>query len=244
MAAPFSLGDYVYAHRGLWTHDGPPENSLAAYDAAIKAEIGMEFDIRLSADGIPVCFHDRILDRITNGTGELADHTAEALAAIDIEESGQTIPTLETVLARWPHHLPLLVEIKAMDIPPEPVAEATAALLTTYPGRAAAMSFNPEAVAALPKSLPRGLLIEKIEKSSTDAFDASLQTALDLQVDYLSIWREDVARAAPFAQAHGLGHVTWTVQTLEQSAEVAPHVDAQIFEGFAPDQVVKREWTP
>jgi len=240
MAVPFSLGDYVYAHRGLWSPDGPPENSLAAFDAAIKAEIGMEFDVRLSADGIPVCFHDKILDRITNGTGPLADHTASALADIEIEHSGQTIPMLETVLARWPHHLPLLVEIKAIDIPPEPVAEATAALLSNYPGRAAAMSFNPVAVATLPKSLPRGLLIEKISKSSEATFDASLQTALDLQVDYLSVWRDDVSRAAPFAQAHGLGHVTWTVQTIEQSAAVAPFVDAQIIEGFAPDQTARR----
>ena len=240
MAAPFSLGDYVYAHRGLWSPDGPPENSLAAYDAAIKAEIGMEFDIRLSADGIPVCFHDRLLDRNTNGSGPLADHTAEALGAIEIEQSGQTIPTLETVLARWPHHLPLLVEIKAMDIPPEPVAEATAALLANYPGRAAAMSFNPAAVAVLPKSLPRGLLIEKISKSSEAHFDASLQTALELQVDYLSIWRDDVARAAPFAKTHGLGHVTWTIQTTDQSAHVAPFVDAQIIEGFAPDLTTRR----
>lgn len=239
MAAPFSLGDYAYAHRGLWSHDGLPENSMAAYDAAIAAEIGMEFDIRLSADGIPVCFHDSILDRLTDSTGALADYTAKALGDIGIGKSQHTIPTLEAVLARWPHHLPLLVEIKASDIPPLPVAEATAAQLVTYAGRAAAMSFNVEAVAALPKSLPRGLLIEKIEKSSEDAFDTSLQTALDLQVDYLSVWRDDVARAAPFARAHGLGHVTWTVQTVQQSAEVAPHVDAQIIEGFDPTLTVR-----
>jgi len=240
MAAPFSLGDYVYAHRGLWSSDGPPENSLAAYDAAIAADIGMEFDIRLSADGIPVCFHDKILDRITNGSGPLADYTAQALGDIKIEHSQHTIPTLETVLARWPHHLPLLVEIKASDIPPVPVAEATAAQLVTYAGRAAAMSFNTEAVAALPKSLPRGLLIEKISKSSVAAFEESLQTALELQVDYISVWRDDVVQAAPFARAHGLGHVTWTIQTLDQSAEVAPHVDAQIIEGFAPNLTARK----
>ncbi|MEO9969604.1 MAG: glycerophosphodiester phosphodiesterase family protein [Hyphomonadaceae bacterium] len=234
MAAPFSLGDYVYAHRGLWSHAGPPENSMAAYDAAIAANIGMEFDVRLSADGIPVCFHDNILDRLTDNSGALAEYTASALGDIRLEQTEHTIPTLEAVLARWPHHLPLLVEIKAMDIPPIPVAEATAAQLVTYAGRAAAMSFNVDAVAALPKSLPRGLLIEKVSKSSEDAFEASMQTALDLQVDYLSVWRDDVARAAPFARAHGLGHVTWTVQTVEQSAMVAPHVDAQIIEGFDP----------
>ena len=234
MAAPFSLSDYAYAHRGLWSPDGPVENSISAYEAAIAAGLGMEFDIRLSADGVPVCFHDTRLQRLTNSSGYLADHTAEALGRIKLKGSEDTIPTLDALLSRWPHELPLLVEIKASDIPPVPVAEATAAQLMTYEGRAAAMSFNKEAVAALPLGLPRGLLIEKIYKSSPEAFDTSMSDALDLKVDYLSVWRDDVERAAPFARKHGLGLVTWTVQTIEQSKTVQPFVDAQIFEGFDP----------
>lgn len=234
MAAPFSLADYAYTHRGYWSPGGPVENSLSAFEAAAEAGLGMEIDIRLSADGVPVCFHDARLERLTNSSGFLADHTAEALGRINLKGSTDTIPTLETLLTRWPHELPLLVEIKAMDIPPVPVAEATAAQLMRYEGRAAAMSFNKQAVAALPLCLPRGLLIEKIEKSSPEQFDASMTDALDLRVDYLSIWRDDVERAAPFAKEHGLGLVTWTVQTTEQSQAVAPYVDAQIFEGFDP----------
>lgn len=240
MAAPFSLGDYAYAHRGLWSPDGPPENSLAAYDAAAKAGLGLEFDIRLSADGIPVCYHDATLRKLTGRGGALAEYTAAALGQIKIGQSEETIPTLAAVLARWPHELPLLVEIKAMDIPPIPVAEATAAQLVNYEGRAGVMSFNKRAVAALPLSLPRGLLIEKIYKSSEAAFDASLKDALALKVDYLSIWRDDVERAAPFAREHGLGVVVWTVQTTEQSQATAPFVDAQIFEGFAANLVAGR----
>lgn len=241
MAAPFSLADYDYAHRGLWTHDGLPENSLAAYDAAAKAGIAMEFDIRLSADGVPVCFHDRTLKKMTGLAGNLADHTAAALGALKLAGTNETIPALATVLKRWPHELPLLVEIKAMDIPPVPVAEATAALLVNYPGRAAAMSFNKEAVATLPLSLPRGLLIEKVYKSSEAEFEASLEDALALKVDYLSIWRDDVALAAPFARAHGLGMVVWTVQTPEQSQAVAPYVDAQIYEGFDAALIARKK---
>lgn len=234
MAVPFSLGDYLYAHRGLWTEGGAPENSLAAYDAAALAGLGMEFDIRLSADGVPVCFHDRTLAKMTGIDGDLANYTAAALGALQLHGTDQTIPTLQDVLARWPHHLPLLVEVKAMDIPPVSVAKATAQQLLNYPGRAAVMSFNKEAVATFPLSLPRGLLIDKIHASSTAEFDASLEDALALKVDYLSVWRDDVERAAPFARLHGLGMVVWTVQTPEQSKQVAPFVDAQIFEGFAP----------
>lgn len=112
MAAPFSLADYDYAHRGLWAEHGAPENSLAAFDAAAEAGLGMEFDIRLSADGIPVCFHDRTLDKMTGVNGALADYTAEALGALTLKGgSAETIPTLEAVLARWPHELLSLIHI-------------------------------------------------------------------------------------------------------------------------------------
>jgi len=241
MAAPFSLGDYAYAHRGLWTKDGVPENSLAAFDAAAKAGLGMEFDIRLSADGVPVCYHDRTLSKMTGIDGELADYTAEALHALLLKKTDQTIPSLKAVLARWPHDLPLLVEIKAMDIPPVAVAEATAAQLVNYKGCAAVMSFNKEAVATLPLSMPRGLLIEKIHKSSEAEFEATLEDALALKVDYLSVWRDDVKKASTFARAHGLGIVTWTIATPEQSQQVAPFVDAQIFEGFSPVLLARAE---
>ncbi len=232
MAAPFSIADYVYAHRGLWTPNGAPENSMAAFKAAATSGIAIEFDIRLSADGVPVCFHDRTLKKMTGIDSALADHTADALGKLSLAGTDQTIPILQTVLETWPHELPLLVEIKAMDIPPVPVAEATAAQLLNYAGRAAAMSFNKEAVATLPLSLPRGLLIEKVHKSSEAEFEASLEDALALKVDYVSVWRDDVAMAAPFARQHGLGMVTWTIQTQAQSAAVAPYVDGQIFEGF------------
>ncbi len=239
MAAPFSLGDYAYAHRGLWAVGGPPENSMPAFMAAAEAGLGLEFDVRLSQDGIPVCFHDATLDRMTDHKGALADKTAAELTKIELAGGPVTLPTLEDLLSSWPHDLPLLVEMKAMDIPPVPIARAVARQLLGYHGRAAIMSFNTDAMRALPLELPRGLLIEKIHKSSLEAFKAGLHTALELKVDYVSVWRDDVAEAAPFAQDHGLGVVTWTIQTPEQSSHVAPYVDAQIFEGFAPSSLIK-----
>ena len=124
-----------------------------------------------------------------------------------------------------------------MDIPPVPIAKATAQQIDAYAGRAAIISFNKEAVANIPHSIPRGLLIEKLYKSSTAEFDASLEDALGLEVDFLAIWRDDIERATPFAVEHGLGLVVWTVQSAEQSNMVAPYADAQIFEGFAPTLV-------
>ena len=49
------------AHRGLWTPDGPPENSLAAFQGACAAGYGIELDVQLSADGEAMVFHDEDL---------------------------------------------------------------------------------------------------------------------------------------------------------------------------------------
>jgi glycerophosphoryl diester phosphodiesterase len=64
------------AHRGLWSPDGPPENSLAGFQAACAAGYGIELDVQLSADGEAMVFHDDDLARLTGAPGRLADRTA------------------------------------------------------------------------------------------------------------------------------------------------------------------------
>lgn len=233
------MSGYAYAHRGLWRPDGPPENSLTAYRDSAKAGLGIEFDVRLSADGVPVCFHDATLGRLTRENGQVSDRTAAELTKLRLNASEESIPTLADVLSEWPQHLPLLTEIKAMDTPPEPVAEAVSAALKSYPGAAAAMSFNPKAVARLSPSLQRGLLIDLVERTGPNAFDRQMELAKDLGVDYLSVWHTDAPRAAPFARRFGLGIVVWTVRSEAESLAVHPFADAQIFEGFDPALVAK-----
>ena len=61
--APFQ--NWLYAHRGL--HDNEtdaPENSLKAFKKAVDGNFGIELDIQLTKDGIPVVFHDYSLKRI------------------------------------------------------------------------------------------------------------------------------------------------------------------------------------
>ena len=80
------------AHRGDWRH--APENSIAAFEAAlaIPACDGLEFDVRRSADGIPILCHDATLER-THGRPDRVD----TLSALALEALG--IPTLAEVLA-------------------------------------------------------------------------------------------------------------------------------------------------
>ncbi|WP_269843278.1 glycerophosphodiester phosphodiesterase family protein, partial [Brevirhabdus pacifica] len=73
------------AHRGL--HDraqGRPENSLAAFRAAIEAGFGIELDVQPSADGRAMVFHDETLDRLTARKGPVAALPAEELGRIPL----------------------------------------------------------------------------------------------------------------------------------------------------------------
>lgn len=112
----------VFAHRGGRALG--PENTLAAFDLGIAAGAdGLELDVHLSRDGVPVVHHDPDLDRCTDATGPIDAHTAAELARVDAAFAyapergcpwrgrGIGIPTLAAVLERYP--VPMVVEIKA-----------------------------------------------------------------------------------------------------------------------------------
>ena len=101
----------VFAHRGGALL--APENTMAAIDngLALGAD-GLEIDVQLAADGIPVVIHDRTLDRTTDRTGPVLGLTASELARVDagcrftrdgaypFRGQGIGVPTLDAVLAR------------------------------------------------------------------------------------------------------------------------------------------------
>lgn len=99
----------VIAHRGA--SGLRPENTILAFELArnLGAE-AMEFDIRLSADGVPVVHHDPTLDRTTDLTGPVRARSAAELARANAG-GGSGIPTLEAVL-EVTAPLPVLVELK------------------------------------------------------------------------------------------------------------------------------------
>lgn len=103
----------VFAHRG--GAGLAPENTLPAFESGLThGADGLELDVHLSRDGVPVVIHDATVDRTTNGTGPVAGMSAAELAALDagarfgaaqgypFRERGVGVPTLEAVLERWP----------------------------------------------------------------------------------------------------------------------------------------------
>lgn len=115
----------VYAHRGASAEF--PENTLSAFRRAVELGVeGMELDVHLSADGVPVVIHDETVDRTTNGSGAVADMTVEELQKLDAG-NGEKIPTLGEVLDLVGDSLHVDIEIKAN--------EAGAAVLQEVRGR-------------------------------------------------------------------------------------------------------------
>jgi len=73
---------FIAAHRG--DRASFPENTLPALGAVLDSDFDfVETDIQLTADGVPVLFHDETVDRTTNGTGLLVDYTLEQLKTLD-----------------------------------------------------------------------------------------------------------------------------------------------------------------
>lgn len=165
----------VVGHRGAAAH--APENTLAGFRAAKALGVQwVEFDVHLTADGRCVVIHDDLIDRTTDGTGEVGRMTLAELASYDAGSwfdprfAGETVPTLEEVID-------LLAELELganVELKPSPGAEdATAAavmalLRQAWPGHLPAplvSSFDYRSLEVAHDAAPeiaRGLLLETV----------------------------------------------------------------------------------
>ncbi|MEZ8823655.1 glycerophosphodiester phosphodiesterase family protein [Vibrio amylolyticus] len=111
----------ITGHRGAATL--APENTLASIEAAAKAGASwVEIDTQLSADNVPVVFHDKTVNRCTNGKGKISDLDIATLKSLDAgswfseDFVGEAIPTLEEALDKCVElDLTLNLELKTYD---------------------------------------------------------------------------------------------------------------------------------
>jgi glycerophosphoryl diester phosphodiesterase len=101
---------HCIAHRGFAGVN--PENTLPAVHDAVERADGVEVDVRRCASGELVVCHDETVDRTTDGTGAVADHTAAELASLSVEGSDAGVPTLADVLAAVPPDVTRHAELK------------------------------------------------------------------------------------------------------------------------------------
>ena len=129
------------AHRGLHTKD-IPENSLSAFENALKNNYAIELDVQFTKDKEVVVFHDENLKRITNDTRNIEDVNYDELKNLRLGNTNEIIPTLEEVLELVDSKVAILIEIKDCKDYIE-LSEKTYEILKGYEGNYAIQSFNP-----------------------------------------------------------------------------------------------------
>jgi glycerophosphoryl diester phosphodiesterase len=230
------------AHRGLWSPEGAPENSLAAFQAACQAGYGIELDVQLSADGEAMVFHDGKLARMTGAEGRVRDRTAAELSELRLAGTDEKIPTLLETLAVIGHRAMVHVELKTPYGDVGPLEQRVHDILIDHAGPVCVIGFNPYSHAWFAERFPGVLrgLDSYDYKEAPNMSEAQRQSFARLEhVEIarphflaLSVDMLPDARAAKM-RADGMPIVAWTVRRPEQWDALKDHCDNLIFEGFA-----------
>lgn len=223
---PLDPGPAGYAHRGL--HSGPafPENSLAAFAAALEAGAGVECDLRLTADDQPLVFHDADARRLCGDPAIIGRSSAAQLKSLRVGE--QPIPHLDDMLRLVAGRVPMLIEVKVRGDLWRWIAPLQRSL-GGYHGAFGVMSFDPRLVRLLKTNMPkwrRGLVVP----DRLPLWKRLLYLRL-ADPDFLAV--ETTAAHRPWVAAERARRpvYSWTVRTPAVRSALSKRVDALIWEG-------------
>lgn len=236
-----------YAHRGLHS-EGVPENSMAAFRAALEHGYGVELDIHLLKDGNLAVIHDSLLNRTTGQVGHVEDLTTEQLKDYHLQGTDQTIPEFMDVLELFQGKAPMIIELKSYDGNAAALTEAACKMLDTYKGPYCLESFDPQCLIWLRKNRPeiiRGQLTYNYFKDHNDLPDIARFVLTHNLLNFATV---------PDFIAYGFAHrkssfvtdvcrklwkvkgVTWTIRSQEDYDTALAEAWIPIFEGFIPEK--------
>ena len=225
---PLDPGPAGFAHRGFHSA-GVPENSLAAFRAAIRIGAGIECDIRLSADGEAMIFHDHDLARLCGESLAFASLPPATLASKHLLRTGERIPRLAELLTLSARRVPLLLELKTEQGNAGRLCAAVSRAIGGSGSRIGVMSFDPGVGAWFRRHRPdvrRGLVLSERDGGLGRWLKVARAGPQFLAVELPELSGEWVRRA------RGRGPVyAWTVRTRSEAAQVAVQADAAIWEG-------------
>lgn len=239
-AEPFKK--VLYAHRGL--HDNQssaPENSMAAFRLAVEGGYGIELDIQLTKDKIPVVFHDFTLKRVCGAEGKVCDYTFEELQKFELCGTKERIPGFEDVLGLVDGKVPLIVEFKIelMDLSLCPIADE---MLRRYKGLYCMESFNPLGVLWYRRNhreIMRGQLADAFHREKE--YGGLLYFLLEqLLLNFITkpdfvAYNHKHENMLSRRLCRGLYRntaVAWTIRSEEELSEARKHFDIFIFDSF------------
>lgn len=222
----------IFAHRGFSGYY--PENTMLAFQKVAEETVadGIELDIQLTKDGEIVIMHDEMLDRTTNGSGWLKDHTLGELKmlSVGVNVKGffprQTIPTLREYFT-WLKTTKLItnIELKTSYFEYEGIEEKLIAMVKEFglEDQIWYSSFNHYTVARIKKLMPEakcGLLTDTWLMNIGEY--AASQGAASVNARTYFCAKEGVAADL---HAHNIALQAWTPNDAEMMQEL---VDAGV----------------
>lgn len=226
------------AHRGLWGGE-IVENSLTAYENAVKNGYPIEIDIYSSSDGVLFSFHDALLKRMTGADGYIFDKNANEINELRLNGGNERIPTLDEVLSLVNGRVPLLIEFKNQ--PDTTFVEKAVERLKKYEGEFAVQSFNPMIIKKIKKLAPefiRGILATKSHCKKEKVFYRYILKNMPfnflIKPDFISYSYEDLP--LPKSKTKNIPVITWTIINQETADKIKPYAKNIIFEKFKPEK--------
>jgi glycerophosphoryl diester phosphodiesterase len=222
---PLDPGPAGFAHRGLHFGCEFPENSLVAFAAALEFGAGIECDLRLTADGEIVVFHDADAWRMCASPMRIGRSTLIALGRLRVGE--WPIPTLASLLALVAGRVPLLLEVK-VDADLWRWVPALRRELAGYAGPFGVMSLDPRLPRLLKTNLPtvrRGLVMPDGLSSPRRRLYVWLADPQFIAVERSAIewrWTSRLRGKRPL--------YSWTIRSAAERAKAEVHADALIWE--------------
>ena len=240
------LLNHYYAHRGLHDNTGTaPENSMASFQRAVDAGYGIELDVQLTKDRIPVIFHDETLERICGAEGKIRDYTYEELQQFTLCRSKEKIPRLEEFLQLVDGKVPLIIEMKAYEKAGLVCAIADE-LIRKYRGIYCIESFDPREVLWYRLHRPE---VVRGQLSSDFNRPQERESFVQLLVHYLlTNWlcrpdfiaydhhhKNNISRRIA-VRLFGALSVAWTIRSQQELDMAEDSFELFIFEGFIPQK--------
>ncbi len=244
-ATPFK--ERLYAHRGLHDNESSaPENSMAAFRKAVEAGFGIELDVQLTKDKVPVIFHDFNLMRMCGVEGKLSSFTMEELQQLHLGKSEERIPCLDELLKMVKGQVPLIIEYKISGSDVE-VCRVSENFLKEYKGAYCVESFNPLGVLWYRKNrkdIVRGQLADSFIKEKEKGYPRIVFEILhNLVLNFLTKpdfiaynhkHYKDLSRCLCRYLYRGTA-VAWTIRNQEDLNNRRKDFDIFIFDSFLPN---------
>ena len=201
----------IYAHRG--SSGTEPENTIRAFRQAISDGAGgVELDVHMSSDGVPVVIHDRDVSRTTNGKGNIDELNLGTIKGLNAG-GGEKVPTLTEVLHLVANKLKLYVEVKQAGI-----AQTVIDVLEGYPNADWLIaSFDLDTLRQA-RSISATAELWPISVTLTDeVLDCAAEVrATAVSLNSIGATAETVKRLADA----GLGLAVWTVNDVAEAQRV------------------------